>query len=176
MAEVHFVGTLHGAQGFSSSRLACRWRIATGSAWTLIEGRAESQTHVDQPTDDGFTVWSHPIDVHYGVTSLQGWPKFVVDVFEHDTFGRQQLCGYGYVDIPAVPGTHHVECATWQVVGSLYSRLQAYFLGLTPALKHGELVHTASDRFKLRTRACGRVILEVTVVVRGFEQHGVSLS
>ncbi|KAJ3321936.1 B9 domain-containing protein 2 [Blyttiomyces sp. JEL0837] len=76
---------------------------------------------------------------------------------------------------PIVPGTHVLECVTWKPAGTLMDQVWAFFLGATPQLRNLELVHNPSDRFRLQTIAMGKVHLEVSVLVRNFENYGVSL-
>ncbi len=47
MAELHLIGELAGGSGFPSSNLFCKWGLATGSAWKVLEGLQEGQTQVD---------------------------------------------------------------------------------------------------------------------------------
>ena len=49
MAELHVIGSLEGGTDFSSANLFCKFKIETGSAWRLLEGATEGQTHVDFP-------------------------------------------------------------------------------------------------------------------------------
>ena len=49
MAEVHIIGQLVGASGFPSGDLYCKWGLAVGSAWKVLEGDQEGQTQVDHP-------------------------------------------------------------------------------------------------------------------------------
>ena len=49
MAEVHVIGQLVGASGFPSGDLFCKWGLAVGSAWKVLEGDREGQTQVDHP-------------------------------------------------------------------------------------------------------------------------------
>ena len=49
MAEVHLIGDLVGASGFPSADLFCKWGIAYGNAWKVLEGVQEGQTQVDHP-------------------------------------------------------------------------------------------------------------------------------
>jgi B9 domain-containing protein 2 len=98
MAEVHILGTLEGASEFPNATLCCKWSAVTGEGWSLLEGHASGQTHVDTPLDPSMTIWNHPIgssdssDLHYNTKSIAGWPKIVVRVFHQDTFGRNILC------------------------------------------------------------------------------------
>ncbi|RKO91569.1 B9 domain-containing protein 2 [Blyttiomyces helicus] len=154
MAEVHIIGSLHGATGFPRSELCCKWSLVSGDAWRLVEGEETGQTHVDLPA--------------------VGWPKFHVEVFHQDMFGRNELYGYGFVHVPTTPGVHQLDCVTWRPAGSLLDQLWAFFLGATPQLRDPTLVHTATDRFRLTTVAMGKVHLEVGVVLRGFDGYGVA--
>ena len=49
MAEVHLIGELVGADNFPSGSLFCKWGLALGSAWKVLEGSKEGQTQVDHP-------------------------------------------------------------------------------------------------------------------------------
>ncbi|CAH7379863.1 B9d2 [Phodopus roborovskii] len=72
MAEVHVIGQIIGATGFSESSLFCKWGIHTGAAWKLLSGVREGQTQVDTPQIGDMAYWSHPIDLHFATKGLQG--------------------------------------------------------------------------------------------------------
>lgn len=95
MAEVHIIGQILGGSGFPESSLFCKWKVAMGGGWNIIEGDQEGQTQVDEPTDGSMAYWCHPIDIHMSTKGLQGkkikekqrsklkifilgWPKFHV--------------------------------------------------------------------------------------------------
>ena len=99
MGEVHLIGRVLGASDFGegvAGGLFCKWSVQTGGAWRLLSGLREGQTQVAAAAaDDGggggggaVAHWSHPVDAHYATKGLQGWPKFVVQVFRQDGFGR----------------------------------------------------------------------------------------
>jgi hypothetical protein len=83
-----------------------QWSFHAGPAWELIQGHAQGQTHVDRPHDAGITsgfggggigsappvVWSHPLDVHYALRGLSGWPRLQVQVWREDGRGRSEIC------------------------------------------------------------------------------------
>ncbi|KXS17252.1 hypothetical protein M427DRAFT_133683 [Gonapodya prolifera JEL478] len=48
-----------------------------------------------------------------------------------------------------------------------------HFLQSPPALVDPTLAHRPSDRFRLRTQTMGTIIVEVSVVARGFSEYGV---
>ncbi|KAJ3407064.1 hypothetical protein CcCBS67573_g03926 [Chytriomyces confervae] len=176
MAELFCIGTLQGASGYPHAELCAKWAFVAGDAWELVEGEESGQTQVDVPgEDERYTVWSHPIDVHYTTRSLSGWPKLVFQVFRQDMFGRNELYGYGFVHVPTTPGTHVLEVATWRPAGTLMDQVWSFFLGATPQLKSMDLIHNPSDRFRLHTIAMGKIHVTLSIAVRGFEKHGVSL-
>ena len=49
MAEVHLIGELVGGSGFPSGNLFCKWGLAVGNAWKVLEGLQEGQTQIDHP-------------------------------------------------------------------------------------------------------------------------------
>lgn len=49
---------------------------------------------------------------------LQGWPRLLVQVWQLDSFGRNQLRGYGFVHLPSGAGSFDVEVPTWRPVGT----------------------------------------------------------
>jgi B9 domain-containing protein 2 len=49
MAELHIIGSIVGASGFSSPQLTTKFKLIAGDEWTLLEGFAEGQTQVDLP-------------------------------------------------------------------------------------------------------------------------------
>ncbi|KAI8848595.1 B9 domain-containing protein 2-like protein [Chytridium lagenaria] len=175
MAEVHIIGTILGASGFPHSSLCAKWSILAGEGWSLVEGEAGGQTQVDLPEDERFSVWSHPIDVHYTTKTVGGWPKIVVQVFRQDMFGRNELYGYGFVHMPTTPGFHSVECVTWRPSGTVIDQLYSFFLGATPQLKNLDIIHNPADRFRLQTVSMGKIHMEIGIIVRNFEGYGVGL-
>lgn len=49
MAEVHVIGQLVGGYGFPSGDLFCKWGLAIGTTWNILEGKNEGQTQIDHP-------------------------------------------------------------------------------------------------------------------------------
>lgn len=95
MAELHIIGQIAGASGFDGAgAVFCKWGVAAGACWDLVEGHDEGQTHADAPRDGGPATWAQPIDVHYSVRGLAGWPKLHFQVWAQDVHGRNDLCEY----------------------------------------------------------------------------------
>ena len=173
MAEVHIIGQVVGASEFPEHSLFCKWGVHAGGAWKLISGFKEGQTQVDNPENDQFAYWSHPIDLHYATKGIQGWPRLHVQVWHQDVHGRNQLYGYGFIHIPSSPGYHEIECPTWKPNGTFQEELKSYFVGGCPQLKNPDLIYSGVDRYKLHTTAMGKVHLKLNLIFRNFDKYGV---
>ena len=173
MAEVHIIGQLVGASEFPSQSLYCKWGIHAGGAWKLIAGVKGGQTQVDIPDDDQFAFWSHPIDIHYAAKGLQGWPRLHLQVWHHDEYGRNELYGYGFIHIPTSPGEHFLDCVTWKPKGTFQEEVMQYFVGGSAQLRNPDLVYSGADRYKLHTKAMGKVHLRLNVILRHFDKYGI---
>ncbi|KAM6153573.1 B9 domain-containing protein 2 [Erethizon dorsatum] len=173
MAEVHVIGQLIGATGFSESSLFCKWGIHTGAAWKLLSGVREGQTQVDTPQVGDMAYWCHPIDLHFATKGLQGWPRLHLQVWSQDSFGRCQLAGYGFCHVPSSPGTHQLDCPTWRPLGSWREQLARAFVGGGPQLLHADTIYSGADRYRLHTAAGGTVRLELGLLLRHFDRYGV---
>jgi hypothetical protein len=78
---------------------------------------------------------------------VQGWPKFQLQVYQEDIFGRNELVGYGFVHVPCAPGTHDLECSCWRPMSSSWNdEVNAFFVGGNPQLKAVDMISSNIDR------------------------------
>ncbi|KAK2152243.1 hypothetical protein LSH36_334g03044 [Paralvinella palmiformis] len=173
MAELHLIGQIVGASEFPDSSLFCKFGIHTGGAWKVLGGLREGQTQVDNPEIGDTAYWSHPIDIHFATKGLQGWPKIYFQVWHQDTFGRNELYGYGHCHVPTSPGMHKIDCVTWRPSGNLQEQIMQNFVGGGPQLKSADLIYSGADRFHLKTTAMGKVHMHLGVILRNFDKYGV---
>lgn len=116
-AELHVVGEISGASNFSGHSFLISYEIVAGTQWKHVEGAERGTSHVMENSPfstigllgsssgggGGEFAWSLPIDVHYRLSSVQGWPKISVQVWSVDEYGRKDLAGYGVAFLP-MPG------------------------------------------------------------------------
>ena len=176
MASVYVNGQVLGATGFPSgnSGLHCEWQLVSGTNWQKIQGLDKGHTQLDFPADAEEAVWAHPVDVHYAVSDrVQGWPKFQLQVFQEDAYGRNELVGYGFVHVPSAPGVHEVQCSCWRPMSREWAHeVEAFFVGGNPQLKSEDMIANNLDRYKLRTRSSGSVTFKLQVMLKGFSKYG----
>lgn len=178
MPEVHLIATVLTGQLFGVGDAFLRFRVFAGeSHWTLLDGDATGQTHTAKadPVSDVVT-WSHPVELHYVCSSLVGWPRIAVAVWQVDSFGRNEIAGYGVAFVPPSPGIHVVDLACWRPEGSTLQELGAWFRGGVPQLTDTSVLLGSAMRHHLATVTTGTVQLEVQVLCKGFDAVGVALS
>ena len=118
-------------------------------------------------------MWAHPLDVHYALRGIGGWPRLLIELYGVDIYGRTELAGYGQATIPTVVGSHSVTVSTWRPYGTLREQFSTFFLGNPPRLKHTEIVTSPADRFRLHTQPAGEVHLQLGVLCKDFHRFGV---
>lgn len=177
--HVHFVGEIAGGSGFPPG-VTCKWAIEAGgdgTSWSKSEGLDRGQTQTDYPeggTDD--VVWSHPIDVHYMAGGLKGWPRLTLEVWRVDDHGRLEIAGYGFTHLPSSPGMYALRVPTWRPMGTAVEEMTAFFMGGAPRLSRASYVYSRrAERAGFPTVASGTVSIEVFVVTRAVETHGVDI-
>jgi len=51
-------------------------------------------------------IWSHPIDLHYTVNELSGWPRGIFKVWRLDKTNKIDVFSYGVCILPKTSGYH----------------------------------------------------------------------
>merc|ERR1712129_661596 len=175
LPEVHLIGEILNGNGFSSRNAFAKFTIESGDEWDCAGGDESGQTQVDYPrlfTMKKRYIWNHPIDLHYFIKSIQGWPKIVFEVGNIDEYGAKQVFGYGVCHLPTSSGMHEIECPIWRVVGSTLQEAYSFFLDIKPQLRDTKLIcQTAQeDRQKICTVSVGSIKMKIGVLLRNFNK------
>jgi hypothetical protein len=89
------------------------------SNWKCLQGNLYGQTHIHAPGETNSTlfhtnrslgltsvdeeeeeeeemdiIWVHPVDLHLASRSIDGWPRFFVEIWSEDSVGNKQICKY----------------------------------------------------------------------------------
>jgi B9 domain-containing protein 2 len=133
--------------------------------------------------------WNEPLDLSFACTSLMGWPKLSIQVYQSDFWGRIDLgeiqrvlvfacslltapaAGYAWCHVPTTAGKHVVELVVSRPRGSWWDDVSAYFLGGTPRYEKPQVVLGGESRFGHRTVSTGLVEVEMNVVFKGFQRN-----
>jgi B9 domain-containing protein 2 len=183
MAELHVIGEITGASGFGGQSLFATFEFVTGLNWSHVGGQVKGTTHIMENTYDGIA-WSTPLDVHFSMPSVQGWPKIAMQIWSLDGHGRQDLQGYGvcFVPLPALQDVV-IEVPTWKPTywhpsGMVrwYRQFRQMFMGGNPVLRNDTIVHSNDDRYRLNTTSGGTVTLRLNVITRNAALVGLKMS
>jgi len=173
MAEVHVIGQVTGASDFSNPCLSCRWKLVFGANWRPIEGSIEGLTQLDCPQTGNTAHFSHPIDVHFLTSGLQGWPKFEFEVWQQDSYRRTFPVAYGFLQLPSTPGRHQLTCLTWRPIASGLEEIVSVFSGGGLRLETTQIVSDSLERFRLQTESSGKINIDIYVITRHFDRFGI---
>eukprot|EP00928_Gymnodinium_smaydae_P066307 TRINITY_DN49341_c0_g1_i1.p1 TRINITY_DN49341_c0_g1~~TRINITY_DN49341_c0_g1_i1.p1 ORF type:complete len:667 (+),score=132.19 TRINITY_DN49341_c0_g1_i1:138-2138(+) len=98
------------------------------------------ELHLDELVSNGGDVDAHGLP-HDPVP-----PRFILEVHRADTWERQSLHGYAFVDIPRQPGSHDLRAQLWAPTGTITQQLNSKFCGTYLPLASPHLVATADPR------------------------------
>ncbi|TMS39052.1 hypothetical protein L596_005641 [Steinernema carpocapsae] len=146
--------------------------LSTRGGWKVVQGEIEGRTQTDL-SDLADAYFSHPVDFHLTTKTIQGWPRFHIQVWHFDKYGREELYGYGSVFIPTAPGDHMIKCHTWRPKGGFTDELTHRFLGGGLQLQSINTLDSPDDRMRLQTVAMGTVELQFSVITRNFDKFGI---
>ena len=175
--QVHLIGEIKGATGFDTSRIFCKFEVRAGTNWTLLGGKDSGETYEEIRDEiDEYAVWDHPFDLHFKCKAMRGWPKFYVEVWQADTQGRYSIAGYGVGVVPFEPGQHKMEIKCWAPKPTGYfKQLASDLLGIKPELKFKDMLMSGAERFGFEADTTGTVEIDVGVIIKDFNLHGVTL-
>jgi len=175
MPEVHFIGEIVGATGLEAPNLFAKWKIEASTStlatsWRVLDGESTGRTWLAQRGDDNLEmgVWNEPIDVNFACTSIAGWPKMMLEIYNTDSDDQVDLAGYGWCHMPTTPGEHAREIPVFRPGGSTYDDIAALFVGGHPRYQDPSVILTPDSRAGHGVHSVGIVTLNVNVVLRGF--------
>ncbi|KAG2496992.1 hypothetical protein HYH03_004997 [Edaphochlamys debaryana] len=191
-AELHIVGEIVGASGFSQKMLFCRWQLLyePSKSWQVLQGLQQGATHAccSGVAEEDRIVWEHPIDIHMQTQSLQGWPALLLMVYARDEgTGRDSFVSYGLINLPSASGCHALSCQTWFAVEADKARNRSFFAwytGLIPRLEDETFITDLRKREDagafIATVGAGEVFLRLNILTRHLDhvmhQGGESLA
>jgi B9 domain-containing protein 2 len=175
--EVHFIGEIVGGSNFNGKGMSCKFTVEFGKNWDLLSGEIMGQTQYGNADPDDLTSWNHPIDLHMATSTMQGWPRIRLQVWELDEYGRTNMAGYGFCHLPTNAGNYEIGVPCWRPTGSIPEEIQSFFLGANTQLTDESVLYSKAweNRCRLVTVPSGKVWINVSVVHRFFAQQNVDL-
>ena len=123
---MHLIGEIKFGHGFGPG-VSCKWRVDYGKHWGVLEGIADGHSQTAYGPENTDSVWNHPIDLHFQTTTMQGWPKLIVQIQELDSYGRVHVIAHGFAHLPCSSGAHAVSVPCWRATGTQEEELRGKF-------------------------------------------------
>lgn len=179
MPEVHFIGNISAVR-FCGSEISVTWAILPGNrAWLNKNGMSSGETHsVVVCPATGVGLLTHPIDLHYEVSSSEGWPVFACEVWDrsHSSEGVRGFIGCGSCWLPGSSQEKSIDVPIWKPSGDGFGLDSIYemLLPTCPDLRAiRELSVSPFLRSKIQTESIGSVQINLSTLTAGFKERGV---
>jgi hypothetical protein len=165
---LHIIGKICGGVNFDAPKIFLRYSVKIGDNFTLLKGKSDGETFLSCRHGD-FIPLEHPIDLHYIAKAIRGWPKMLIEVWQEDNDGRNTIAGYGLLTFPVASGEFKLDINCWRPKGGFVEKL----LGTYPELQYKDIMMCSKSRYGLQTESTGTIKLEVSMILKDFQYHGV---
>ena len=179
--SVHFYGTIELGWFESVNDVYIKYSIVSGPDFILSSGQDIGITQIarrqfDKEIAEHKFVWNQPITLSYRCYNYYGWPQIVLSVYYFDTFGNDQILGYGCVHLPA---SNQISTGFKRLVKiyapqstSLVRQLLSWVSGKKPELVDSNLFARADCRSVLQMTHIGRVELTLNITTKDVATNG----
>lgn len=94
-----------------------------------------------------------------------------------DSWERNKIEGYGFIDVPNTPGFHQLTIQTYKPNDDLFTRVYEYFLGGAIKIKEFDNIansfyidshnqKTVINRYSLSTESAGEIVVRMNVSIQ----------
>ncbi|ORX76825.1 hypothetical protein BCR32DRAFT_248414 [Anaeromyces robustus] len=147
----------------------------TNSPKQMLFGNTQSTDFIyDPPTDDYEARFAYPfefdlLNAHYD--PFIKWPVIYFHVCTKDKWCRNTTLGYGYYNIPWLPGHYDETINTWRAYPSISERMGQYFVGRTLTLEDITYVNFPKgfnkkylNKYGFQTETSGSIRIRLNIV------------
>ncbi|CAD8155668.1 unnamed protein product [Paramecium octaurelia] len=153
--------------------------------WNRIQSITQQSKVNTIKNDDGtITAKAHfcfPFDLQLQVDENElnfgKFPQLLVQVSSMDSWERNYIQGYGFIEIPHTPGFHELTMKTYRPNDDLYTRVYEFFLGGGTKVKDLDSISNAFyfdkqnqpkvlNRFPIDTESSGDIKIRVNVSIQ----------
>jgi B9 domain-containing protein 2 len=174
--QIFLNGRIISANNFEADELFIKYEMIYGTNFKVVEGETRGETfqavpHMDQP----IIYFDHPLSVNFSCRSIKGWPKFLIEVWANDYHNRNYLIGYGTCFVPFKSGTNVITIKCWRPREKIGMNLSEFFIGNTPEFIDKSAVYSNEEKFGFFSLSTGSVTIELDVIMKDFNLHGIKV-
>lgn len=177
--SICLMGSIETGQFKSVNDVYVKYSIVAGPDWIMSSGTDVGITQIARyrMLEDGERqfVWNQPISLSYRSYNFYGWPQIVVSVYHFDTFGNDQILGYGCVNLPISNQT----CNQKQIIkiyspqsSSFAKRILSWITGRKPELTNPNLFARADCRSVLQMVTVGSLEISFNLTSKDVINNG----
>jgi hypothetical protein len=175
--QIFVTGRITKATNFDCESLFIKWSLNFGTNFKLIEGGLKGETFQGEGRYGECTInFDHPINFNLSCRSIKGWPKILVEAWSTDIHGRNSLIGYGTSFLPFKKGSSLIKIKCWRPSQNLTSSISERLLGNNPEFIDKSAVFSTEDKFGLHSISTGNVIIELDMIEKDFDLHGIAMA
>jgi B9 domain-containing protein 2 len=172
--QVFVNGRILKATNFDAEELFIKWELISGTNFKLIEGKIKGETFQGvSDLQESKIFFDHPLMFNLSCKSIKGWPKFLIEVWSTDQHNRNYLIGYGTAFLPFTPGNVTINVPCWRPMEQISPSWYETFLGNTPEFIDKSAVYSTDERFGMHTLSTGNVVIELDILMKDFNLHGI---
>jgi B9 domain-containing protein 2 len=174
--QIFLSGRIISATNFDADELFVKYEIMHGTNFKIIDGESKGETFQGVTRlDEPIVFFDHPLNVNFACRSVKGWPKILVEVWATDSHSRNHLIGYGVAFVPFNPGNNLVNIRCWRPKENKTVSFSEIFLGNTPEFVDKSAISSVDDKYGMFSLSTGIVSVEVDVIVKDFNLHGIKI-
>ncbi|ODN00755.1 Meckel syndrome type 1 protein [Orchesella cincta] len=158
------MGEIMSAEGFESSPISIYYLVEIPKGWRndSIHSNIEGITHTCFTNGDSIANFSHEFSFQlaFSMDSIEEsdcfpTPVIVLMVVSMNHPSPRILYeGYGYVNVPMIPGRHSVQVRTWKPrPRTALEKMRETFLDITPSLHDMKFAHVSNSQFEDNRKA-----------------------
>lgn len=178
--SICFNGTIESGVFESVNDVYIKYTILAGPDWVISSGADEGITQIARYKKDGDGkrefAWNQPISISYRSYNFYGWPQLVVSVYNFDTFGSDQILGYGCIHLPVGGAGDLSTKQAFKVYSpqstSFSRRVLSWLTGKKPELVESSLIARPDCRTVLQMVDVGQLNINFYCISKDVVNNG----
>lgn len=180
--SVCITGSLEFGQFDGYNDVYAKISILAGPDWTMTSGNDFRVTQISRYTVDVYGrkrfVWNQPISISYKTNDIYGWPQLVISIYYFDSFGNDQLLGYGSIHLAQQVSGWHIQPI--KQIARIYApqsstfvkQILSWITGKKPELVDSSTFARGDCRRALQVTLVGYVEFTLNLTTKDFATNG----
>lgn len=177
---IHLFGSIDVGHFDSCNDVYLKYSIVFGPDWILSSGSDVGVSQISRyrqvQANRREFVWNQPVSASFRSYNCFGWPQIILCAYYFDTFGNDQILGYGCAYLPvssfSPSNTKQIVTIYAPQSTSTLRRFISWILGRKPELIASNLFARGDCRSLLHMDAIGEVELSFNMISSNLANNG----